>query len=103
MADITDPELLNQLVTKIGPISVTIIYISTYISKLYFEYKTRLLDKNSEIEKLKLEREEKDYDAIKKAVEEQAVRIDKLAQEVESLEEKAIDLLAERVSKSNPY
>lgn len=103
MADITDPELLNQLITKIGPISVTIIYISTYISKLYFEYKTRLLDKNSEIEKLKLEREEKDYDAIKKAVEEQAVRIDKLAQEVESLEEKAIDLLAERVSKSNPY
>lgn len=103
MADITDPELLNQLITKIGPISVTIIYISTYISKLYFEYKTRLLDKNSEIEKLKLEKEEKDYDAIKKAVEEQAVRIDKLAQEVESLEEKAIDLLAERVSKSNPY
>lgn len=103
MADITDPELLNQLITKIGPISVTVIYISTYISKLYFEYKTRLLDKNSEIEKLKLEKEEKDYDAIKKAVEEQAVKIDKLAQEVESLEEKAIDLLAERVSKSNPY
>lgn len=103
MADITDPELLNQLITKIGPISVTIIYISTYISKLYFEYKTRLLDKNSEIEKLKLEKEEKDYDAIKKAVEEQAVKIDKLAQEVESLEEKAISLLSERVSNSNPY
>lgn len=93
------PELIKTLETASPWVLATVILGSMFIRQ-YFAYKMKKLDEDSELKRLEIEKEEKDYSEMQDKITALEAKQAASSMKIDTIEEKLIDLLY-RLSKDD--
>lgn len=86
------PETM-KMVESAGPWVVAITVISTLLIKQYFGFRLKKLDSNSELKKLEIEKEDKDWDGLEDRQTEDEKRLEQIEDRIDEMERSLIRIL----------
>ena len=86
------PETM-KMVESAGPWVVATTVICTLLIKQYFGFRLKKLDSNSELKKLEIEKEEKDWDGLEDRQEEDEKRLKNIEDLIDEMERSLIRIL----------
>lgn len=82
-----------KLVESAGPWVVAVTVVGTLLIKQYFGFRLKKLDSNSELKKLEIEKEEKDWDGLQDRQDKDEERFKQIEEKIDSIEQQLIRIL----------
>lgn len=86
------PETM-KLVESAGPWVVAITVLGTLLIKQYFGFKLKKLDEDSDLKKIELEREDKDWSGLEDRQSKDEERFKRIEDKIDQIEEQLIRIL----------
>lgn len=86
------PETM-KLVESAGPWVVAVTVIGTLLIKQYFGFRLKQLDENTEIKKMEIEKEEKDWSGLEDRQDKDEARLKQIEDKIDLLEQSLIRIL----------